>query len=205
VEFHHKKAVLQKVVRPTHVAGPGNGSACLPEALPFACSTDVLNKTGSTQIQRLRFKRCQWVKYHPWGRYAGNPSCWMPPTDQCLVHVSVHPPEIEYLWMRRTVQGVALEEIGGDACNTAANADNGRGMSPERQARLFGAFLITKGMGKTGLALWISSEIMESHQGCIKLRSSRRADQPSRSRCRMPRMAASSSGAAGELIIQVCR
>jgi PAS domain S-box-containing protein len=51
-------------------------------------------------------------------------------------------------------------------------ADNGCGISQEAQARLFEAFFTTKGIGGTGLGLWISAEIMERHQGRIRLRSS---------------------------------
>lgn len=51
-------------------------------------------------------------------------------------------------------------------------ADNGCGISPEARAKLFEAFFSTKGIGGTGLGLWISAEIMERHQGHIRLRSS---------------------------------
>ncbi len=51
-------------------------------------------------------------------------------------------------------------------------ADNGCGISPEARARLFEAFFTTKGIGGTGLGLWISAEIMERHRGRIRLRSS---------------------------------
>jgi len=51
-------------------------------------------------------------------------------------------------------------------------ADNGCGISPEARAKLFEAFFTTKGIGGTGLGLWISAEIMERHQGRIRLRSS---------------------------------
>lgn len=55
-------------------------------------------------------------------------------------------------------------------------ADTGDGMSPETQKRLFEAFFTTKGIGGTGLGLWISAEIMERHQGRIRIRSSQHAD-----------------------------
>ena len=51
-------------------------------------------------------------------------------------------------------------------------ADTGCGISPETRARLFEAFFTTKGIGGSGLGLWISAEIMARHQGCIRLRSS---------------------------------
>ncbi len=51
-------------------------------------------------------------------------------------------------------------------------ADNGCGISPEAQARLFEAFFTTKGIGGTGLGLWISAGIMERLEGRIRLRSS---------------------------------
>ena len=51
-------------------------------------------------------------------------------------------------------------------------ADTGHGMSPETQRRLFEPFYTTKGMSGTGLGLWISSEIVERHQGRLTVRSS---------------------------------
>jgi PAS domain S-box-containing protein len=54
-------------------------------------------------------------------------------------------------------------------------ADTGMGISPEAQKRLFEAFYTTKGIGGTGLGLWISSEIMERHRGRIRIRSSQQA------------------------------
>lgn len=51
-------------------------------------------------------------------------------------------------------------------------ADNGCGVSPDSKAKLFEAFFTTKGIGGTGLGLWISADIMERHQGRIRLRSS---------------------------------
>ncbi|RRA48079.1 sensor histidine kinase [Acidipila sp. EB88] len=53
-------------------------------------------------------------------------------------------------------------------------ADTGTGMSKETQARLFDAFYTTKGIGGTGLGLWISKEILDRHDGRIAVRSSER-------------------------------
>ena len=55
-------------------------------------------------------------------------------------------------------------------------ADNGCGIGPEAQAKLFEAFFTTKGIGGTGLGLWISAEIMQRHHGRILWRSSRKPE-----------------------------
>jgi signal transduction histidine kinase len=51
-------------------------------------------------------------------------------------------------------------------------ADTGAGMSAETTAKVFEPFFTTKGINGTGLGLWISSEIVERHQGRLLLRSS---------------------------------
>jgi signal transduction histidine kinase len=51
-------------------------------------------------------------------------------------------------------------------------ADTGTGMPLSTKAHLFEAFFTTKGIGGTGLGLWISADIMERHQGCVLLGSS---------------------------------
>jgi signal transduction histidine kinase len=51
-------------------------------------------------------------------------------------------------------------------------ADTGHGMNPTTKARVFEAFFSTKGIGGTGLGLWVSSEIVKKHQGAIRVRSS---------------------------------
>ena len=51
-------------------------------------------------------------------------------------------------------------------------ADTGHGMAPEVLARIFEPFFTTKDLNGTGLGLWISSGIMDRHQGEIKVRSS---------------------------------
>ena len=51
-------------------------------------------------------------------------------------------------------------------------ADNGSGMAPYTKERIFEPFFTTKGASGTGLGLWISREIVERHQGRLKVRSS---------------------------------
>ena len=53
-------------------------------------------------------------------------------------------------------------------------ADTGSGIDAQTQARIFEAFFSTKGFGGTGLGLWISAEIMDRHQGRLRVRSSQR-------------------------------
>jgi signal transduction histidine kinase len=53
-------------------------------------------------------------------------------------------------------------------------ADTGSGIDAQTQARIFEAFFSTKGFGGTGLGLWISAEIVERHQGRLRVRSSQR-------------------------------
>ena len=55
---------------------------------------------------------------------------------------------------------------------TLTIADTGSGMSPETQAHVFDAFFTTKGFSGTGLGLWVSTEIMQRHNGRILMRSS---------------------------------
>ena len=50
-------------------------------------------------------------------------------------------------------------------------ADTGEGMSPETVRNAFKAFFTTKGIGGTGLGLWISDEILRKHGGRMKVRS----------------------------------
>jgi PAS domain S-box-containing protein len=50
--------------------------------------------------------------------------------------------------------------------------DNGPGMARETLSRIFDAFFTTKGIGGTGLGLWISREIIQRHQGKLTVRSS---------------------------------
>lgn len=54
-------------------------------------------------------------------------------------------------------------------------ADTGTGISPELMPQLFKAFVSTKGIGGTGLGLWISQEIVSRHHGRMWVRSSQQA------------------------------
>jgi signal transduction histidine kinase len=56
---------------------------------------------------------------------------------------------------------------------TLTLADTGSGMTPDTVTHIFEPFFTTKGNKGTGLGLWISREIIERHQGTIKVRSSR--------------------------------
>ncbi len=50
-------------------------------------------------------------------------------------------------------------------------ADAGTGMSRAVQSQMFEAFYTTKGIGGSGLGLWISADIMARHGGSIAIRS----------------------------------
>ncbi len=50
-------------------------------------------------------------------------------------------------------------------------ADTGFGMIPEVRKKAFEAFYTTKGIGGTGLGLWISYEIVHRHRGDLRFRS----------------------------------
>ena len=51
-------------------------------------------------------------------------------------------------------------------------ADTGHGIDPITLKNIYKAFYTTKGIGGTGLGLWISSEIVTRHQGRLLVRSS---------------------------------
>jgi PAS domain S-box-containing protein len=56
-------------------------------------------------------------------------------------------------------------------------ADTGSGMSRETQRNIYTAFFTTKGIGGTGLGLWISGEIVNRHHGRLLVRSSQRPER----------------------------
>jgi signal transduction histidine kinase len=51
-------------------------------------------------------------------------------------------------------------------------ADTGSGIDPQTQTKMYQAFFTTKGLCGAGLGLWISAEIIDRHQGRIRVRSS---------------------------------
>jgi len=50
-------------------------------------------------------------------------------------------------------------------------ADTGSGIKPEVMKKLCTAFFTTKGIGGTGLGLWVSAEIVKRHHGRMTIRS----------------------------------
>ena len=54
-------------------------------------------------------------------------------------------------------------------------ADTGHGIDRLTQPRIFEAFFSTKGIGGTGLGLWVSAEIVKKHQGSLRVRSGTQA------------------------------
>lgn len=50
-------------------------------------------------------------------------------------------------------------------------ADSGAGMSAETRSKLYTAFFTTKGIGGTGLGLWVSSGIVQRHHGRLLVKS----------------------------------
>jgi PAS domain S-box-containing protein len=50
-------------------------------------------------------------------------------------------------------------------------ADTGSGISPETQKHMYEPFYTTKGLGGSGLGLWVTARIVSKHQGCLHVRS----------------------------------
>ena len=53
-------------------------------------------------------------------------------------------------------------------------ADTGSGMSPQTLRKIFEPFFTTKGLSGTGLGLWVSKEIIDRHEGVLRVRTSQR-------------------------------
>lgn len=72
-----------------------------------------------------------------------------------------------------TISTRIVERLGGDRAITIIIADNGMGIAPKIQAKIFEEFFTTKPVGKgTGLGLAISERVIsQKHGGQIKLRS----------------------------------
>ena len=73
---------------------------------------------------------------------------------------------------RLIVRAHAVHDPSGQAGVRITIADTGHGMSPETLARIFEPFYTTKDLQGTGLGLWISSGIVDRHQGRLTVRSS---------------------------------
>lgn len=56
-------------------------------------------------------------------------------------------------------------------------ADTGTGMSAATKKRIFDAFFTTKGIGGTGLGLWLSMETVLRHKGSLRVRSTETEDR----------------------------
>jgi PAS domain S-box-containing protein len=65
----------------------------------------------------------------------------------------------------------ATNQRSGEQGMLVTIADTGMGMSEEARKRVFEAFFTTKGIGGSGLGLWISAEIVNRHNGSIHVRS----------------------------------
>ncbi len=63
-------------------------------------------------------------------------------------------------WQHPSVQGIRI-----------VVADTGCGMSDATRRRIFEPFFTTKEATGTGLGLWVSAEIIQKHQGAVRIRS----------------------------------
>jgi signal transduction histidine kinase len=60
----------------------------------------------------------------------------------------------------------------GHRCVRVTIADNGKGIPASSRKHLFEPFFTTKGTIGTGLGLWVSKQIVDKHEGTIRVRSS---------------------------------
>ena len=73
-------------------------------------------------------------------------------------------------------------------------ADTGSGMTDDVRRRIFEPFFTTKEATGTGLGLWVSSEIIEKHQGCVRVRSRAASSTGSRSNTTQSEIPAPATG-----------
>ncbi len=77
------------------------------------------------------------------------------------------------LWLRTAV---SRDWATGRRGVRVSVADDGTGMSKATLMRIFEPFYSTKGVTGTGLGLWVSREIVDKHQGSLRVRSRERAE-----------------------------
>ncbi|SRR5579883_768225 len=99
--------------------------------------------------------------------------------DQTLPKICAYGSELNQVWTNLIDN--AIDAMGGKGqicirtarennCILVEIIDNGPGIPPEIQGRIFEPFFTTKGVGQgTGLGLVISYQIVEKHQGDIRL------------------------------------
>ena len=70
----------------------------------------------------------------------------------------------------KTKEVLASNANGGTGIQITI-ADNGHGIPPDLEPRIFEPFYTTKGSRGTGLGLWVTKEIIGKHRGSIRVRS----------------------------------
>ncbi len=73
------------------------------------------------------------------------------------------------LFLRTSLSRRWTDEVKGIVITIA---DSGAGMTEGTLAKLFQPFFTTKGITGTGLGLWVSKEIIDRHEGTVRVRSS---------------------------------
>jgi signal transduction histidine kinase len=66
-----------------------------------------------------------------------------------------------------------IDHSTGEAGVRLTIADTGHGMSEEIRSRIFEPFFTTKTATGTGLGLWVTNEILHTHNAKLRVRSSR--------------------------------
>jgi PAS domain S-box-containing protein len=110
--------------------------------------------------------------------------------DRCdAKHLRCHEGELRQIVLNIIANAVDAMKHGGvlsmrcrESTNWASGqagvrliiADNGSGMDAETLARVFEPFFSTKGIGGTGLGLWVTEDLVQKNRGAIRVRSSKR-------------------------------